>query len=284
MENDQSPTVTLELWTPDKAREILEYTAAQGFVNRQETKGGTDRGIAAYARMMKNGEWDSTNGETIKIDRSGILVDGHHRLKALIQANVNLELLTARNVSEGAYYTIDRGVSRKLHDHVAQAGIVDRSLASVVTSGAGVLYHYLKTGSRDPASARRTAFSYKDVGSVVDQHPYIIRAAEFYNKYKRKIVISQSNFCLIYTLTYEIDPDKAYIFIERIVDGVGLEIDDARYVLREKLNSLRGGKKRVNYFDELNYVIRAWNAYFKGRKLTRLVLSDELPTIEGYKY
>jgi hypothetical protein len=45
--------------------------------------------VQSYARDMVSGNW-MLNGETIKFDQSGKLIDGQHRLSAVVTADVTV--------------------------------------------------------------------------------------------------------------------------------------------------------------------------------------------------
>lgn len=70
-----------EMIGPGRAKELLE-------------KNGTNRNISigtvkAYAKMMRNGDWDFTP-QGITISKTGNLIDGQHRLSAIIMADVTI--------------------------------------------------------------------------------------------------------------------------------------------------------------------------------------------------
>ena len=91
-----SPAPThFERWsvTPALALEWLEKMGANRSV--------AQRYVEAFARDMRAGEW-TLNGETIKFDVQGRLVDGQHRLWAVVQADVTVEMDVARDVPEAA--------------------------------------------------------------------------------------------------------------------------------------------------------------------------------------
>jgi len=80
--------------------------------------------VARYAATMTQGNWLLTP-EPIVIADTGRLLNGQHRLSAIVQANIGVKMFVVRNVSEKAFPAIDRGVSRNFSD----ANSVDRYLA-----------------------------------------------------------------------------------------------------------------------------------------------------------
>src|SRR5688572_18700986 len=100
------------------AKQLLAGNAEN---NRNIRLGKVDQ----YVRDMLAGHWPIT-GETIKVDTNGVLIDGQHRLTAVIQAaNLNPEIrvpmLIAYNVDPSVMPVLDTGVPRGLHDLVGIA-------------------------------------------------------------------------------------------------------------------------------------------------------------------
>ena len=67
------------------------------------------------ADQMLTGKWQK-NGQTIVIADDGTLMDGQHRLNAIIKANVPAELGLCTGVPKTAMPTIDNGKSRSTSD------------------------------------------------------------------------------------------------------------------------------------------------------------------------
>lgn len=87
-----------------------------------------------YYRKMVRGEWNERNGETIKFDSDGNLIDGQHRLTAQVRAGLDLWWLVAFNCSREAFVTIDEGSNRKTNDVMSMVGEHNANvLASAVT-------------------------------------------------------------------------------------------------------------------------------------------------------
>lgn len=92
-----------EYITPQKAQEYLAC-----MVSNRKPK---ERTINKYLRLMERGKWTVT-GEGIKFDRHGRLVDGQHRLKALIRYGNPVEFTVIRGLDDDAMLNIDTGAVR----------------------------------------------------------------------------------------------------------------------------------------------------------------------------
>ena len=83
--------------------------------------------------MDRKNEWISNNGDTIKIDKKGLLIDGQHRLKAIIIHAKPLTLWVAQNVEKRSIMVIDIGRRRSPGDTLSLQGEKDCNvLASVL--------------------------------------------------------------------------------------------------------------------------------------------------------
>src|SRR5210317_1084195 len=70
-----------------------------------------------YANEMINGNWID-NGDPIRIARSGRLLNGQHRLSALVKAGVTLPFHFLSNLSEESFEQMDNGAKRTLNDNL----------------------------------------------------------------------------------------------------------------------------------------------------------------------
>jgi len=70
-----------------------------------------------YAKEMRNDEWVD-NGDPIRISKSGRLLNGQHRLSALVKAGVTLPFHFLSNLSEESFEQMDNGAKRTLQDNL----------------------------------------------------------------------------------------------------------------------------------------------------------------------
>ena len=94
-----------ELVTPEKAREYLKH-------NTHNRKAQAAR-VNTIARDIINDKW-TLSPTPISFAADGTLLDGQHRLMAIIRANKPIYLFVARNVPNGTIF--DRGKSRSAKD------------------------------------------------------------------------------------------------------------------------------------------------------------------------
>lgn len=93
--------------TPEMAKRWLERNTENRNVNHARVK--------AIARDIKDGHWDCTH-QGIAIASDGTLVDGQHRLMAIVQANKTVRVPVAMNAPKSTH--IDSGAIRSLTNRI----------------------------------------------------------------------------------------------------------------------------------------------------------------------
>ena len=100
-------SVTLEHITPQIAARMLEANT-----NNRPARNGL---IQSYADDMRAGRWQM-NGDAIRFNVDGQLIDGQHRLLAVVRSGLAISSLVIRNLPAEAFQTIDGGATRKAGD------------------------------------------------------------------------------------------------------------------------------------------------------------------------
>lgn len=95
------------LVTPEMAKAYLE----------KNTDNRNKRGwwVSGLANQIKRGEWIPTH-QGVGITKSGKLVDGQHRLEAIVEANIAVEIMVTTGVRDDAYKVLDNGIKRTMAD------------------------------------------------------------------------------------------------------------------------------------------------------------------------
>jgi len=101
--------ITIETITPSMAKKMLELNTC----NRKIRQGK----INEYANEMSAGRWMLTGQGIIFLD-DGSLGDGQHRLHAIVQSGVTVQIPVVRGVSSLAMGGIDVGAKRSVADHM----------------------------------------------------------------------------------------------------------------------------------------------------------------------
>ena len=92
-------TFNTELITPQMAKALLESNT-----NNRRPKSPI---IMRYASDMQKGLWKQNTAEFIKISKSGQILDGQHRLMAVIKSNTPIIFQVARGLDDNIFDVLD---------------------------------------------------------------------------------------------------------------------------------------------------------------------------------
>jgi len=128
------PDAKWQTITPQVAEDILSLNENVRKVSRTT--------VIRYAHLMSTGRWDYANGETIKFNGDGSLIDGQHRLKAIIESGVEGPFLLVYNCHSSSERdvstTIDAGRMRTPAQIFAGRGLKHSRLRQTVLRTLGV--------------------------------------------------------------------------------------------------------------------------------------------------
>lgn len=127
----------IEKITPKMAEEWLSNNMVNRNINQYR--------VASYAYAMANGTWQ-LNGETIKLDTNGQLIDGQHRLSAIIKAGATVEMMVVYDVPV-TVSILDRGRNRNITDSLLIEGM-DRTICNNSTVAIAKLYLLISSGGK----------------------------------------------------------------------------------------------------------------------------------------
>jgi hypothetical protein len=72
----------------------------------------SDKTVKRYAEAMRRGEWMSTPTHCIGISPDGFVVDGQHRLSAVVQSGCSIEMWVLKDAPVNTFSVIDQGRNR----------------------------------------------------------------------------------------------------------------------------------------------------------------------------
>ena len=101
--------IAIETITPSKAKKMLEMNTCNRTVRESR--------VREYANEMTAGRWRLT-GQGIVIFEDGRVADGQHRLLAVIESGVTIQIPVARGAKEEAMSAIDIGAKRTVADYM----------------------------------------------------------------------------------------------------------------------------------------------------------------------
>ena len=260
-------TSKTELVTPEIAAAMLERNDMNRSVSTLQ--------VERYAQAMAAGEWRE-NGQTITCAEDGMLLDGQHRLQAVIKSGVPIRFLIVRNVPKQAMSTIDTGSVRTLAHVLGIKGVVNPRYAASITR---LLYvHDIADGEMRLGNCKESQRNALLEGFYDSNKAIIDRAAAVAGG-KHHFVISHLGLC--YVLFARKSPCKADEFFILLKTGENLTTGHPVLSLRTKLIDNRLQRQKFTVRETVAFYIKAWNAFVKGKTLSnfRWSSSEPLPEI-----
>lgn len=106
---------TIETITPKLARVYFDRRAPNRPIN--------NRAVMRYSQAMKDGAWETTH-EGIAFNENNMLIDGQHRLLAVIDSNVTITIQVTRYSERAPMAVMNCGVARNQGDRMQLAGVI----------------------------------------------------------------------------------------------------------------------------------------------------------------
>ena len=249
----------IEVITPERAKKDLEKAHGSNFI-----KLNIDH-VNKYAREMRGGRWHP-NGEAIKYNQQGILIDGQHRLSAAVKANQPFETVVVYGVESDI--NLDSGKKRTIADYLRHRG---EKNAPTLAAALRLQYRYDQGTLESFRNAGKEAVTPQEINETLRRHPEIRKAVQWATRYK---LVSTSSLVFVLYQAMRRDLKLASEFIEDLCRQINLGENDAARVLHERLLRIRLDKqKRVDNRLILAILIKGWNAYYEGRGINAQQLS-----------
>lgn len=213
--------------------------------------------VLFLAEQQSNGRW-KVNGDAIRFSHDGRLIDGQHRLYAIIESGVTIRSYVITGLDFEVFDTVDGGSKRTGGDILSILGEKN------ATTLAGALMYLKKYLSGSMTIS--TSMSPVEMEELLNENPDIRDSVKHCVKYRTKMFSTSLMSALHYVFSYY-DQEEADRFAEKLSTGVGLESGDPVYVLRERLMQNLISKSKLPGGVVGALMIRAWNATRDGKKV-----------------
>lgn len=252
-------TETIEV-DPEFASELLASSGG----NRPLSSGL----IRRLVKAINDGEWLLTH-QGIAIDTGGRLLDGHHRLTAVVSSGRTVPMRITYDADPETFAVIDDGKRRSAADVLGYMGEKNsQSLAASVR----LLYLYEHGRPTGGESALMTSTQIVD---ELESHPGLRETIPNAYALRRACGMVLSAGMVGIYLTTRSNPhiDQSEWF-EGVASGLGLlATGDPRLAFRDTMFRLRLGsttRRRQDSENQLVWYIKAWNAWALGKPVHAL--------------
>lgn len=254
-------TVDVEEVTPDLAQEWLDQHNTH---NRRIRKNQ----VEALARDMEANQFLFT-GDTVKFDWNDTILDGQHRLAAIVKSGKPASLVIVRGLDPRSQSAMDINSRRLAYDALKLRG-ADGDM-------------------KNAAAIARSVFMY-DTGTV----PTHIQTIQFVEEHQEELAdavgVSEmvrrsgqltggSFYGAAFYLLARIDAHAAGDFFEKLASGAELEKGSPILLLRKHLSKglpFGFGRGAWHLRQNLSLVFYCWNAWRDGKELFQLRLPKEI--------
>lgn len=239
---------------PKEALELLSSNS----VNRKLSV----RNIEYLTQQIQSGNYRET-GDTIKISKSGRLLDGQHRLNAIIKANKSINLTFCTGLEDEIFDVLDTGKIRTASDIMSIKNIPN---AHEVTAAATFLLKYNKGGLFLGRKISNT-----DVLQTVMDNPEIVDIVKIVCTENKKFrMISSSMIAALYYLFSKKNHQLTEDFFNKYYTGLGISREDPIYILRDRLIRDSVNKIKIPLVYKMSLMASAWNAFRLNKTIKRL--------------
>lgn len=257
--------VTVEEVTPEMAKRWLTTLNVHNRVFK-------DKVAAGYARDMMSGNWREA-GDPIRFCKRGHIQDAQHRLYAQVVSGTTQTYLVVRGLEPDAQEIMDTGARRSAADALYLGGQANASSLAAVAR----LCIMWETGRRSYFGKSGVA-TIPEIQSFIEANPDVVLAAERARGPEGKRVLMPSAIVgMLWWVFNRIDPFQANDFFTKLGTGAGLEQNDPRLTLRNRIASIKNdpekAHQRLTRDAYVSLLCRAWNAYREGRPLERIQIT-----------
>ena len=257
--------------TPDFAQSILDMGSPNRNIRQLD--------VARYAADMAAGNWTNT-GEAIKFDQQSMLLDGQHRLSAIVKAGITVPLLFVYDIPRDSQDVMDSGRKRSLADQLTMRGHTNCNTLAAGIKAARDLETYGKPRANKNDSVVMMLDWFDNNQEIVNSISPVNKACQPPVKYPSGLAIA-----LHFTMS-KLGRHEADRFWHVLGFGGQAPGIDAIILLREKMMVVAAETKRGHLIDTNHraaYTIAAWNAWLTGRDIKifryRPHLGDTFPVL-----
>lgn len=251
------PTSSIVQVTPEMAGEWL----AGNTVNRKIRQAPVNQ----YASDMLAGRWTLT-GDAICFSPDGLLLNGQHRLNAVVSSGMTIPMLVMRNIPAEAMGNMDAGAKRSQADFLNFQGethtaALASALKLALIYSDGRLYRDRKVQST----------SNGELLEFLEENPDIRESVAFIYANAKKVDLTPTAKIVTHWLFARAsDRAQADLFYELLSTRIGLPAGSPILALDSRIREMRRQRVRLTHREELYLLVKAWNYWRTGRSAVKL--------------
>lgn len=225
------------------------------------------RTVAAYAADMAAGRWE-WNGDTITFSGDGRLLDGQHRLLAVVESGETVTMAVVRGLRPDTQETKDTNVPRSFGDTLKLRGEPNYTSLAALTKK---VWCWERGARRNGWHEKATT---PTLAKVLAEHPELRDVCARARRYSDRIgAPSRTTIGLCIWLFEQVDETGADVmhFFDRLTSDEGHVDGDPVLALRRQLMNVKNSLASRTERDLLAVTIKAWNFYRAGETVKNLM-------------
>lgn len=239
--------VSLETITPESATSWLRANQHNRPVRR--------RHVAFLANEIVKGNWQ-VNGQAIVISEQEQVLDGQHRLLAIIESGRQIQTLVVYGISEAAFKTIDTGAVRTGADALTLE-FPEASIGTMKAASTAVVWcKRLEDGKLN---------NFRRIGNTetieyVRSHPSLVTCIERVQSYphdNRPLSIGCGG--ALFEMFSRRSSDLADDYMCKLYTGEGIGREDVEWLLRSAFIRDANARRKLPSIDKVRMVCKGWN-------------------------
>jgi hypothetical protein len=238
--------------------------------------------VKFLASEMAAGRW-KCNGDLIRIGKNGQLLDGQHRLHAIIESGVSVEMAVVSELDPAVFDTIDRGKKRNVSDILHIMNVENSK--DVSAAGRWILAYHHSLIRKFWLNSSRLPLEYM-IELLASSEGDIQNSIATIKTLKPRLVLPSLASALHYLFSEESQHksnaalrELSTEFWTKVLTGADLSDQSPELALRNRLVDNAVSLKKFTQHNMFALCVKAWNYRLYDRRVSVIKLS---PTAEPF--
>ncbi len=224
--------------------------------------------ITQYSKLMESGRW-CYNGDSIRVSKSGVLLDGQNRLMAAKLVGKTLVCDLVVGLNDDVFTTIDTGrirrsghiIARQFNNNDEDIGASDsNTLSTAITK---VLRHdcgFAQSIAINDMTSR-IVVTPDVIMNYINENPEILEQLRYLKaNFGSRTVIPQSTILYMLHITSRFNEDYAKKYLQKLIKGIGLKENETLQLFNAQLHLIKSKSAKWTKSEVDQALIKIWNS------------------------
>jgi hypothetical protein len=253
-------TIKKILITPSLAKTFLEANVCNRKIK--------EKVVIKYASDMQKDLWIEDTFEPIKFSKTGKLLDGQHRLLAVVKSNKAVNFHIVDNLKEEIFSVLDSGTKRNASDVFGISGIKNATLIPAIIS----FYNRIKSGSNGNNHDNQTNIHLIECYNEREEFWQMTsnKTQSWYDSFSR--ILQPSIIGGMYAHFYDLNSIQAEDFFNQLCNQKN-PTNSTILNLRKKLFDDKIATRKMGIQIKNALIIKTWN-YYRNNEIIKVLKYD----------